>query len=105
MDWLPIVAAVGGGTGLGAILKAVFDAKSTTYTQLNALVDQLQEDRASDRKELTDSRAEVRGLVIKVDSVLQHLAIEREYSADLYAWGVNGAPPPPPQRRVYTPPS
>lgn len=108
MDWLPIAAAIGGGTGLGAVLKAVFDAKSnavsTTYTQLNSLVDQLQEDRASDRKELAESRSEVKGLVVKVDSVLQHLSIEREYSADLYAWGIAGAPPPPPQRRLFTQP-
>lgn len=105
-EWLiPTLAALIGGGGLGAVLKAAVDAKGSVYTNLNLLIDQLQEDRQHDRQELSESRQEVKGLVSKVDSVLIHLQIEREYSADLYAWGLNGGPPPPPQRRAFQPPS
>lgn len=96
VEWLTIVAAVGGGTGLGAVLKAVLDARGSavtaTNTQLNALVDQLQEDRREDRDERNN-------LSVKVETVLELYHIEREHSADLYAWGLAGAPPPPPERR------
>lgn len=106
-EWLlPTVLAVGGGTGLGALVTALVNARGSVYTQLNLLVDQLQEDRKQDREELKASRAEVKGIGEKVDNALLHLQIEREYSSDLYAWGMNGAPPPPPQRRtVITPPA
>lgn len=96
-DWLvPVLLAAGGGTGLGAVLNALFQARGSAYTQLHALVDQLQEDRKNDREALAIYSS-------KVDTALEHLQIEREYSADLYMWGLNGAPPPPPARRVYTP--
>ena len=108
-EWLlPAALALGGGTGLGALITALVNAKSSVYTQLNILVDQLQEDRKTDREELKASRHEVKLVGDKVDSALLHLQIEREYSSDLYAWGMNGAPPPPPQRRhviVQSPPS
>jgi len=97
-DWLlPVLVAAGGGTGLGAVLNAIFAARGTAYTQLHGLVDQLQEDRKSDREALALYSS-------KVDTALEHLQIEREYSADLYMWAMAGAPPPPPIRRVYTPP-
>jgi hypothetical protein len=80
---------------LGAILNALFAARGSAYTQLHALVDQLQEDRKNDREALASYST-------KVDQALEHLQIEREYSADLYIWAVNGAPPPPPARRVMT---
>jgi outer membrane murein-binding lipoprotein Lpp len=96
-DWLPILVAAGGGTGLGAVLNVVFAARGSAYTQLHALVDQLQEDRKTDREAIA-------GYTAKVDAALAHLQIEREYSTDLYIWGMNGAPPPPPTRRAYTPP-
>jgi outer membrane murein-binding lipoprotein Lpp len=99
-EWLlPVLLALGGGTGLGALITALVNAKSSVYEQLNLLVDQLQEDRKTDREELKASRHEVKLVGDKVDSALLHLQIEREYSSDLYAWGMNGAPPPPPQRR------
>lgn len=91
-EWLLILGAIGGGTGFGAVITALFNAKGQAYTQLNALVDQLQEDRKNDREALMLYSGEVRG-------ALMHLQIEREYSSDLYAWGVAGAPPPPPSRR------
>jgi len=96
-DWLLLVTAAGGGTGIGAVLNALLNAKGAAFTQLHQLVDQLQEDRKSDREEL-------RIYATKVDTALEHLQIEREYSTELYIWGMNGAPPPPPQRRVITPP-
>jgi len=96
-DWLPILIALGGGTGMGAILNVIFAARGSAYTQLHALVDQLQEDRKSDREALAVYSS-------KVDTALEHLQIEREYSTELYVWALNGAPPPPPTRRVYTPP-
>lgn len=96
-EWLlPAVIAAGGGTGLGAFLKVLLDARGSAYTQLQSLVDQLQKDRTEDRA--TSAR-----YAAKVDVVLEHLQIEREYSTVLLAWGLNGAPPPPPERR--TPPS
>jgi outer membrane murein-binding lipoprotein Lpp len=92
-DWLiPAAAALGGGAGLGALLKAIFDARGAAHTQLVALVDQLQEDRKADREQ-------VNAYAAKVDVVLEHLQIEREYTAVLLAWGLQGAPPPPPERR------
>lgn len=95
-DWLlPALVALGGGTGLGAVLKAVLDARGSAYTQLQALVDQLQKDRSEDRA--TSAR-----YAAKVDVVLEHLQIEREYSTVLLAWGLQGAPPPPPERRAPT---
>ena len=95
-DWLSLLIAAGGGTGLGAILNVIFAARGSAYTQLHALVDQLQEDRQSDRKELAAYSA-------KVDAVLLLLEIEREYSLALHAWALAGAPPPPPARRLQTP--
>lgn len=93
-DWLiPALIALGGGTGLGAVLKAVLDARGSAYAQLQALVDQLQKDRTEDRA--TSAR-----YAAKVDVVLEHLQIEREYTTVLLAWGLNGAPPPPPERRA-----
>lgn len=91
-EWLLLLTAIGGGTGLGAVLNALFNARGAAYVQLNALVDQLQEDRASDRAALLAHS-------VKVDSALLHLQIEREYSNALHAWGLAGAPPPPPSRR------
>jgi outer membrane murein-binding lipoprotein Lpp len=99
-EWLmPVLIAAGGGTGLGALITALVNAKGSVYTQLNLLVDQLQEDRKTDREELKASRHEVKLVGDKVDNALLHLQIEREYAADLYSWGMNGAPPPPPSRR------
>lgn len=95
-DWLILITAIGGGTGLGAILNALFNARGQAYIQLNALVDQLQEDRLHDREALMNFSG-------KVDGALLHLQIEREYSSDLYAWGSAGGPPPPPARRVVQP--
>jgi hypothetical protein len=95
-EWLvPVLVAAGGGTGLGALLKALLDARGTAYTQLQSLVDQLQKDRREDRE------ATVR-YAAKVDVALEHLQIEREYSAVLLAWGLQGAPPPPPERRSHS---
>lgn len=101
-DWLPWVIGIGGGSGIGALITALFNAKSSIYTQMNAFVDQLQEDRKTDREEVKASRLETKALGEKVDSALLLLAIEREYSTDLYVWGTNGAPPPPPVRRTIT---
>jgi outer membrane murein-binding lipoprotein Lpp len=99
-EWLlPVLIAAGGGTGLGALITALVNAKGSVYAQLNLLVDQLQEDRKTDREELKASRHEVKLVGDKVDNALLHLQIEREYAADLYSWGMNGAPPPPPSRR------
>lgn len=104
-EWLlPAFATLGGGVGLGAIIRALFDARGSAQTrkqealnaadkQANALVDQYQEDRTADR-------AQLRAYADKVDEALGHLQVEREYSSDLYAWGLAGAPPPPPMRRV-----
>jgi outer membrane murein-binding lipoprotein Lpp len=98
-DWLPWVIALGGGGGIGALITAFVNARSSLATQMNAFIDQLQEDRKTDRES-------VKELGAKVDNALLHLQIEREYSADLYVWGVNGAPPPPPVRRtIIAPPS
>lgn len=96
-DWLvPVIVALGGGTGLGAFIKALFDGKSSATaqaaTQLNALVDQLQEVNKEDRTERKELSA-------KVERVLDLYHIERDHSADLYVWALNGAPPPPPERR------
>lgn len=91
-----MVVAAGGGTGIGAVLNAVLSAKTSAYTHLNNLVDQLQEDRKADREE-------VKAYAAKVDIALEHLQIEREYSAALYVWALNGAPPPPPERRAINP--
>jgi hypothetical protein len=73
------------------VINALFNAKGQAYTQLNALVDQLQEDRTADRLAIATYSA-------KVDGVLMHLQVEREYSSALLVWGLNGAPPPPPTR-------
>lgn len=94
-DWLLLLTAAGGGTGIGAVLNALLTAKGAAVTQLHQLVDQFQEDRKSDRDEL-------RNYSNKVDATLEHLQIEREYSNELHAWGMNGAPPPPPTRRAIT---
>jgi hypothetical protein len=93
-DWLPWVAAAGGLlTALAAFVKVFFDRKNTTQTHTNALLDQYQEDRKADREE----RKELNG---KVEKVLDLYYVERDYSAELLAWGLQGAPPPPPNRRV-----
>lgn len=98
-DWLiPVVVATGGGAGVGAFITSLVNARASIYTQMNAFVGQLQEDRRQDR-------VEMKALSDKVDAALTHLQIEREYAVDLYAWGVNGAPPPPPSRRTILPTS
>lgn len=93
-DWLlPVLLALGGGTGLGSFLTAIFNARGAGYAQLNILVDQLQEDRTADRTALAAYSA-------KVDGALLLLQIERDYSSAIYAWALAGAPPPPPVRRA-----
>ena len=105
-DWLiPVVVASGGGVGVGALITALVNARSSVYAQMNGFVDQLQKDRAIDREEVKASRQEVKDLGAKVDNALTHLQVEREYSAALYAWGLAGAPPPPPSRRALTLPN
>lgn len=91
-EWLPFIVALLGGGGLGTLLTALFTARNSTYKNLNDLVDQLQEDRVSDRETLSSLSAQV-------NAVIMELHVEREYSTALYIWGMNGAPPPPPQRR------
>lgn len=102
-EWLvPALIALGGGTGIGAVITPLVtargSAKNVALTQLNALVDQLQEDRKEDR-------AERKALNAKVENVLELYHIEREHSTELLAWGLNGAPPPPPTRRTPTAPT
>lgn len=104
-DWLlPAFAALFGGTGLGGLIKTLVDSRGSAQArkqeaqnasdrQAIALVDQYQEDRAADREQLKTYAS-------KVDAVLEHLQVEREYSTALLAWGLAGAPPPPPERKV-----
>ena len=107
-EWLiPVIVAGGGGAGVGALITSLVNARTSIYAQMNTFVDQLQEDRKTDREEVKASRQEMKELGVKVDTALLHLQIEREYSAELYIWGMNGAPPPPPSRRtiITQPPS
>lgn len=93
-EWLPwVTAAAALLTAAGAFIKIFFDKKNTVQTHTNALLDQYQEDRASDRTLNKELHA-------KVDTVLALYADERDYSTILLAWGLAGAPPPPPARRV-----
>ena len=95
-EWLPLLVAVLGGGGIGTLITALFSARSSVYKNLHDLVDQLQEDRVSDR-------AAISSLSTQVTTVITELHLEREYSSALYIWGLNGAPPPPPLRHGASP--
>lgn len=92
-EWLAIAVALIGGGGLGTLITAIFTARGSVYKNLNDLIDQLQEDRVSDRDSIS-------ALNTRVDRVLSELHTEREYSTALYLWGMAGGPPPPPVRQT-----
>lgn len=91
--WLPFIAALVGGGGVGTLVTALVSARGSVYKNMNDLVDQLQEDRVADRETVS-------ALTTRVNLVLTELYIEREYSSSLYHWGLAGAPPPPPARNT-----
>lgn len=122
-DWiLPLALAVGGGTGLGALVNALVNAKSSTFEQLQVVTTTLQAERvadrekhaaervadrekhAADRLEDREGAAEIRAkheaLDTKVDGLQTVITMYSDWSDTLLQWGRDGAPPPEPVRPI-----
>lgn len=111
-DWLlPALLALGGGTGVGALVNALVNAKSTTFEQLQAVTTTLQAERAFDREKhaadrlvdreaLAEQRAMHNLLDQKVDGLQNVIVMYSDWADTLLQWGRDGAPPPEPARPV-----
>jgi len=93
-DWLiPVVIALGGGTGIGALVNAFMSGRTAAFNELHTVVKMMQKERDADRQEVAHLKGEVSGLYLQ-------LSLHREYNAALQAWALAGSPPPPPERPV-----
>lgn len=91
-EWLlPALAALGGGSGLAAVLTAVLARKGKAFDEMAALVEAIKADR-------NDARAAATELRVAGEYATGQLYAERKYTAKLEEWAARGAPPPPPTR-------
>lgn len=98
-EWiLPALAALGGGSGLAAVLTAFLTRKGKAFDEMATLVDVIKADR-------NEARAAATELRIAGEYATGQLYAERKYTAKLEEWAARGAPPPPPTRDEYPAPA
>lgn len=87
-DWIAWAAAIGGGGGLGALVTAIMNARSSAFTQMQALYQAGVEERKADR---ADHAATSK----RVDELYVHLGAWRTYGNEWEDWHAAGCPDPP----------
>lgn len=94
------VAAALGGLGIGGIIVAIINKRADPFAQSQQLVDQLQEDRKSDREDRVSDREDRVRLEGKVDKLYDVVGAARDYGVAWELWHAEGMPDPPgPPRR------
>lgn len=89
-DWvIPVAVALLGGGGVGALVTALVNARSSVFTQLHTIITTLQAERVADREKTAALDEKVNGLIVQ-------LSLHREYTTAIHSWSLAGAPPPPP---------
>lgn len=98
-EWImPALAALGGGSGVAAVLTAVLTRKGKAFDEMAALVDIIKADR-------NDARTAANELRVAGEYATGQLYAERKYTAKLEEWAARGAPPPPPTRDEHKTPA
>lgn len=87
------ITAALSGLGLGGIAVALINKRANPFDQAQALIDQMQEERAADR----DNRTRLES---KLDRLYDVLGAMRSYATEWELWHAEGMPDPPgrPQR-------
>lgn len=99
---LPTATGLGGLAGLAALITAIVNSRSSTFTQLQQFTTAVQAERNADRERYQQERLEDRerhaALDSKVTMLQGALGLWPVWEAEILAWGRAGGPPPEPKR-------